>query len=112
MMSDSSLKELRCAPCTGKTKSLSELEIKKNLNNLNKWELNDDKNMIFKKYIFKNFKAAVTFLNSVSEIAEFESHHPDISVGWGYCLIMIHTHAIKNLSINDFILAAKIDEIK
>ena len=37
--------------------------------------------------------------------------HPDISLGWGYSLVMIHTHAIKGLSINDFILAAKIDQI-
>ena len=46
------------------------------------------------------------------EIAEAEGHHPDISIGWGYCLIMVHTHAINGLSINDFILAAKIDNIK
>ena len=40
-----------------------------------------------------------------------EGHHPDISLGWGYTLIMLHTHAIQGLSINDFIIAAKIDEI-
>ena len=48
---------------------------------------------------------------TVGKVAENEKHHPDISLGYGYCLIMIHTHAISSLSINDFILAAKIDNI-
>ena len=67
--------------------------------------------MIFRKFNFKNFNKALHFTNLVGELAEEEGHHPDISLGWGYCLIMIHTHAIKGLSINDFILAAKIDNI-
>ena len=67
--------------------------------------------MLFKKFIFKTFKAALNFTNSVGDLAEKEGHHPDISLGWGYCLIMIHTHAIKGLSINDFVLASKIDLI-
>ena len=45
------------------------------------------------------------------ELADKEGHHPDISIGWGYCLIMLHTHAIQGLSINDFILASKIDQL-
>ena len=49
------------------------------------------------------FKKALNFTNLVGKIAEEEGHHPDISLGWGYCLVMIHTHAIKGLSINDFI---------
>ena len=51
------------------------------------------------------------FVNAVGKVAEDEKHHPDISLGYGYCLIMIHTHAISSLSINDFILASKIDDI-
>ena len=67
--------------------------------------------MIFKKYTFKNFSKSLLFVNAVGKVAEDEKHHPDISLGYGYCLIMIHTHAISSLSINDFILAAKIDNI-
>ena len=67
--------------------------------------------MIYKKFKFKNFKKSLEFSNLVGKIAEEEGHHPDISLGWGYCLIMIHTHAINGLSINDFILASKIDLI-
>ena len=106
-----SLTSLKCTPCSGKTPKLNYKEIDKNLNKLNNWEINNDKEMIFKKFIFKSFKKALNFTNTVGQIAEEEGHHPDISLGWGYCLVMIHTHAIKGLSINDFVLAAKIDLI-
>ena len=51
------------------------------------------------------------FVNQVGNISEEENHHPDIIFGWGYAKINITTHAIKGLSENDFILAAKIDQI-
>ena len=51
------------------------------------------------------------FVNEVSKISETEDHHPDILFGWGYAKINITTHAIEGLSENDFILAAKIDQI-
>ena len=105
------LSQLKCKPCSGNTPKLSLDEIQNKLSEINKWELNNNKDMIFKKFKFKNFKEALHFINLVGETAEEERHHPDISLGWGYCLIMIHTHAIKGLSVNDFILAAKIDKL-
>ena len=105
------LNNLKCTPCSGKTPKLSHDEISINFKKLSNWNINDEKEMLFKKFIFKTFKAALNFTNSVGDLAEKESHHPDISLGWGYCLIMIHTHAIKGLSINDFVLASKIDLI-
>ena len=105
------LSQYKCKPCSGNTPKLPLDEIQNKLSELNEWQLNDNKEMIFKKFKFKNFKKALHFINLVGELAEEEGHHPDLSLGWGYCLIMIHTHAIKGLSINDFILAAKIDNI-
>ena len=64
-----------------------------------------------KKFVFKNFLQSQKFVNEVGKISEAEGHHPDISFGWGYAKINISTHAIKGLSENDFILAAKIDKI-
>ena len=64
-----------------------------------------------KKFSFKNFINSQNFINKVGEISEKEAHHPDISFGWGYAKIKISTHAIEGLSENDFILAAKIDQI-
>ena len=110
-MNNSSLTQLKCEPCSGNTPKLSSDDIQKKLSELNEWQLNDNKEMIFKKYSFKNFKKALHFTNLVGALAEEEGHHPDLNIGFGYCLIMIHTHAIKGLSINDFILASKIDQI-
>ena len=64
-----------------------------------------------KKFIFKNFLESQKFVNEVGRVSEDEGHHPDIYFGWGYAKINITTHAIEGLSENDFILAAKIDEI-
>ena len=106
-----SLSQLKCEACSGNTPKLNINEIQENLKKINKWNVNEKNEMIYKKFSFKTFKKALHFTNLVGEIAEKEAHHPDISLGWGYCLIMIHTHAINGLSLNDFILAAKIDLI-
>ncbi len=105
------LSKKKCEPCSGNTGKLNFTEIADYLSELNEWSVNDNQDMIFKKFKFKSFKLALSFTNKIGDIAEFEGHHPDISLGWGYCLVMMHTHAIKGLSINDFILAAKIDKI-
>ena len=106
------LENLKCSACSGDTPKLQNIDIINNLKLIDNWNINKDNEMIFKKIKFKNFKKALEFLNLVGELAESESHHPDISIGYGYCLIFIHTHAIKGLSINDFILASKIDRIQ
>ena len=110
-MTDIKLHNLNCSACSGKTPELDNEEINSNLKEVNNWQINDDRKMIFKKINFKNFKQALEFANLIGKIAEKEGHHPDISIGWGYCLVLVHTHAIKGLSINDFILASKIDLI-
>ncbi len=101
----------KCQSCSGNTPKLNEQEISNYLSKLNNWHVNDEQKMIYKKFKFKTFNQALIFTNKVGELADIEGHHPDISLGWGYSLIMLHTHAIKSLSINDFILAAKIDNI-
>ena len=105
------LQNLNCATCSGTTTKLNLTEISLYLDELSDWKVNEEKNMIFKKIKFKNFNDSLNFANKVGLISNKQLHHPDISIGYGYCLILIHTHAIKGLSINDFILAAKIDLI-
>ena len=70
-----------------------------------------DKYFLEKKFKFKDFKNSQNFINKVGAISEEENHHPEILFGWGYATIIITTHAIEGLSENDFILAAKIDQI-
>ena len=105
------LKNQKCQACSGNTPKFDEKQISDNLSKLDNWSVNDEQKMIYKKFNFKNFKQALNFTNKIGELAELEGHHPDISLGYGYVLIMLHTHAIKGLSINDFIIASKIDEI-
>tara|TARA_B000000437_G_scaffold183050_1_gene139395 strand:+ start:451 stop:783 length:333 start_codon:yes stop_codon:yes gene_type:complete len=105
------LKNQKCQACSGNTPKFDEKQISDNLSKLNSWSVNDEQKMIYKKFNFNTFKQALNFTNKVGEIADLEGHHPDISLGWGYSLVMLHTHAIQGLSINDFIIAAKIDEI-
>jgi 4a-hydroxytetrahydrobiopterin dehydratase len=53
----------------------------------------------------------MSFVNAVAHVANIEDHHPDLEVGYGVCRVLFTTHAIKGLSENDFICAAKIDRI-
>jgi 4a-hydroxytetrahydrobiopterin dehydratase len=53
----------------------------------------------------------MSFVNAVAHVANLEDHHPDLEVGYGYCRVRFTTHAIKGLSENDFICAAKVDAI-
>ena len=104
----------KCIPCEGNTPAFDYSEIHKYLKKVNGWKVkqNDQKNYYLEKdFKFKNFLSSQKFVNLVGDIAEKESHHPDISYGWGYTKIKIYTHAINGLAENDFILAAKIDKI-
>jgi 4a-hydroxytetrahydrobiopterin dehydratase len=74
-------------------------------------KISKEKFFLNKKFNFNNFIESQEFINKVGEISEDEGHHPDISFGWGYAEIKITTHAIEGLSENDFILAAKIDQL-
>lgn len=66
---------------------------------------------IERTFEFKNFKKAIEFVNNVARIAEEEGHHPDIFISWNKVTLTLWTHAINGLHDNDFILAAKIDEL-
>ena len=105
------LKNQKCEACSGNTPKFDEKLVSEHLSKLDNWSVNNEQKMIYKKFNFKTFKQALNFTNKVGAIADLEGHHPDISFGWGYSLVMLHTHAIQGLSINDFIIAAKIDEI-
>jgi len=104
----------KCVPCEGGVLPFDISEIHKYQKKVDGWDVNENEKKIYfleKKFTFKNFINSQKFINKVGEISEKESHHPDISFGWGYAKIIITTHAIEGLSENDFILAAKIDQI-
>jgi len=69
-------------------------------------------NKISKKFTFQNYQKTIEFINKVAEIAEQANHHPHMEVSYNNIIISLTTHSIKGLSINDFIIAAKINNIK
>ena len=71
-----------------------------------------DEHHLEKECRFRNFQQALDFTNAVGKIAEEQGHHPEITLTWGYVKLRIWTHKIDGLSESDFILAAKIDELK
>lgn len=102
-----------CMPCEGGVQPFTEAQIKEYISQLKtEWEVVENKK-IRRKFKFKDFKEAIAFVNKVAEIAEQEGHHPDMRVfGWNKVEIELSTHAIGGLSENDFILAAKIEQLE
>jgi 4a-hydroxytetrahydrobiopterin dehydratase len=110
----SDLLNKKCVPCESGVLPFDISEIHKYQKKVDGWDIKKNKKEIYfleKNFIFKNFINSQNFVNKVSEISENENHHPEISFSWGYAKIAITTHTIEGLSENDFILAAKIDEI-
>ena len=101
----------KCVPCEGGTPPLTAEEIKPYLDQVRGWSL-VRLEKIFKEFKFKNFKEAMEFVNKVAELAEAEGHHPDFAILYNRVIINLTTHAISGLSENDFILAAKIGNLK
>lgn len=107
-----SLSAKKCIACSSDAAPLGDSEISNFIEQINGWSVANDKASISKEFKFKNFAKAIEFVNKVGAIAESESHHPDIEFGWGYCKVNLSTHSICGLHENDFIVAAKINEIE
>ena len=106
-----SIADKKCQPCNSKTPPLSAERAEKLLEELNAdWQIVEGHHLR-REFRFKDFAAALEFVNRIGEIAESENHHPDIHLAWGRVVVEIWTHAIDALSENDFILAAKLDQL-
>jgi len=104
-----SLADQNCVPCKGGVPPMGQEQAEKLLRELDDgWTLNS-KGHLERTYEFSNFVAAMAFANRVGEIAEAQSHHPDLHVAWGKCTVEIWTHKIQGLTESDFYFAAKAD---
>ena len=102
----------KCLPCEGGVPKLTAGEAEAQLAKLPGWTIAHQGERIRKEWVVKNFLAGMRFFEEVAEVAEAEGHHPDLHlVSYRNVTIEIWTHAIGGLSENDFILAAKIDEL-
>ena len=100
-----------CTPCQGGISPLTLSEAQAWLPQAPDWRLLDNGTRLERRFVFKNFAAALAFINRIGDLAETEGHHPDITFGWGYASILFYTHKINGLHENDFIMAAKVNRL-
>ena len=103
----------KCIPCRGGEPSLTDAEIADLMLHVPGWQLVERDGIPHLERVFKlkNYAQAVEFTNQIAAIAEEEDHHPLIVLEWGRVTVQWWTHLIKGLHKNDFIMAAKTDEI-
>jgi 4a-hydroxytetrahydrobiopterin dehydratase len=111
-MTDSPLIHKHCVPCEGGVPAITGDALHKMLSDVSEWDVVDDENTkIGRTFKFKDFVEGMIFVNAVAALAEEENHHPDFQINYAKVTLTLWTHAIGGLSENDFILAAKIDQL-
>jgi len=102
-----------CVPCRGGVPTLTDSEIGGLLPQVPGWKVAEVGGVqrIQREFSFPDFRTAMDFSVQVGELAEREGHHPDIHLSWGRVMVETWTHKIQGLHQNDFILAAKINEV-
>ena len=111
-LSSDQLTQKKCLPCEGGVQPFPAEQSQAQIARLDGWQLTRDGERIRKEWTVENFMAGMDFFNRVAEVAEEDGHHPDLHIeGYRNVAIELWTHAIGGLSENDFILAAKIDQI-
>lgn len=105
------LADRTCVPCRGGVPALSAADAAKLIAETSGWALEEEATRIRRTFRFKDFAAAMAFARRVGELAEEQGHHPDITIGWGYCSVAFRTHKIAALHENDFIMAAKVNAL-
>lgn len=108
-MLDTTLTAKKCTPCEGGIPPLTLEEAGNYLLLVPDWKLLDEATKLKRTFMFPNFMQALGFAQKVGELCENEGHHPDITIGWGYCRVEFQTHKINGLHENDFIMASKVN---
>jgi 4a-hydroxytetrahydrobiopterin dehydratase len=102
----------RCEPCEGGAVPLTRAAADELLLRLDPgWALDEKATSLRREFRFRDFYRTMSFVNAVAHVANIEDHHPDLEVSYSSCRVRYSTHAIGGLSENDFICAAKLDQI-
>lgn len=105
------LKEKHCKPCTSSDKAFTPEQSENKKQQLAKgWQVLES-TKLHKEFPFENFKRGMAFAQEIGIVAEQEQHHPDICIHFNSVEVKLTTHDVGGLSENDFIMAAKIDEL-
>lgn len=109
----SDLAQLKCVACRPDSPRATEQEIQEWLPQIPEWRVieRDGEPQLTRTFKFKNFAEALAFTNRVGELAEQQDHHPALLTEWGKVTVTWWTHAIKGLHRNDFVMAAKTDQL-
>jgi 4a-hydroxytetrahydrobiopterin dehydratase len=108
------LKQMKCVPCSGSEPPVTDEERSQWLAQIPEWQIvdwGDGIGRLERTFKYRNFAQALAFTNRVGELAEAERHHPTILTQWGKVTVTWWTHKIRGLHQNDFIMAAKTDEL-
>ena len=108
----SELAARRCKPCEGGIPALTAAQAAELLAQISgSWVLTENAHAIRREFRFRDFYRTMSFVNALAHVANIEDHHPDLEVGYNYCRVTYTTHAVRGLSENDFVCAAKVDLI-
>jgi 4a-hydroxytetrahydrobiopterin dehydratase len=107
------LTEMKCVACRGGEPTLTEQEIYRLMPQVSEWQVKevDGEKRLERVFKFKNFAEALAFTDKVGAAAEAEDHHPLLVTEWGKVTVNWWTHVIHGLHQNDFVMAAKTDQL-
>jgi 4a-hydroxytetrahydrobiopterin dehydratase len=107
------LKEMRCVACRSDAPTVTEAEIAELQPQVPDWEITEQEGIkkLTRLFRFDDFANALAFTNALGELAEEEDHHPALLTEWGRVTVTWWTHKIRGLHRNDFVMAAKADEL-
>ena len=111
MTDQTTLATKTCVPCKGGVPRLDRRQAEDLIDSVEAWELNDDATRISRTFKFPKFVEAQALATRIADLAESQFHHPEITFGWGYCRVEFQTRKVRGLHENDFIMAAKVNEL-
>jgi 4a-hydroxytetrahydrobiopterin dehydratase len=104
---------MRCVACRSDAPTVTEAEIAELQPQVREWEITEQDGIkkLSRAFRFDDFAKALAFTNALGELAEEEDHHPALLTEWGRVTVTWWTHKIRGLHRNDFVMAAKADEL-
>lgn len=103
----------RCEACRRDSPPVTEAEVEEYRPQVPEWDIvtRNDIPRLERVFAFDDFAQALRFTNQVGALAEEEGHHPALLTEWGRVTVTWWTHKIRNLHVNDFVMAAKTDQL-
>jgi 4a-hydroxytetrahydrobiopterin dehydratase len=111
LMEVTELTRKKCVPCREGVPPMEPAKAREYLAAIPGWELSENAGRISRQFSFATFPDAIAFVDRAAELAEDEGHHPDFEIHYSKVNVLVWTHKIGGLHENDFIMAAKINEL-